>query len=177
VAVSLPAFFKTRNGVIAAIVIVIVLIVAVFAVTWTYTPNFYTGLGLRPDASLENYVNALHSVALQQHPQNLTGWGVTWLNSTAVSVSWGFTYLGPGNETSNQTRIVIYQENFVMTDFFGTNFASAYVKTINSTYKLMNTTYGTGGAYNRPLDTPPRKSTTSVVVSFGRCRIVSTTSL
>ena len=67
-AVSLPAFFKTRNGVIAAIVIVIVLIVAVFAVTWTYTPNFYTGLGLRPDASLENYVNALHSVAIQQHP-------------------------------------------------------------------------------------------------------------
>ena len=154
-AVSLPAFFRTRKGVIAAIAIAIILIVAIFAVTWTAAPDFYTGLGLRPDASLENYVNALHSTAIEQHPQNLAGWSVTWLNSTAVRVSWGYTYLGPGNETNNQSRIILYQENFVMTDFFGTNTASAYVKSINSTYKLMNTTYGTGGAYDRAFGHPP----------------------
>jgi hypothetical protein len=155
VAVSLPAFFRTRKGIIAAVAIAIILIGAIFAVTWTATPNFYTGLGLRPDASLENYVNALHAVALEQHPQNLTAWSVAWLNSTAVRVSWAYTYLGQGNETSNQTRIVLYSESFIMTDFFGTNLASAYVKSINSTYKLMITTYGTGGAYDRAFGHAP----------------------
>jgi len=129
--------------------------VAIFAVTWTYAPGFYTGLGLRHDASLENYVNALHSVAIQQYPQNLTGWSVTWLNSTAVSVSWGFTYLGPGNETNNQTRLILYEESFVMTNFFGTKTASTYVGSINSTYTLTNATYGSGSAYQQAFGPPP----------------------
>lgn len=153
-AVSLPAFFRTRNGVIAAIVIAILLILAIFAVTWIVAPDFYTRLGLRHDVSLEKYVDTLHSVTLEQHPQNLTAWSVTWLNTTAVRVSWAFTYLGQGNETNNQTRLILYEESFVMTNFFGTKSASAYVGGINSTYKLMNTTYGSGGAFERAFGHP-----------------------
>jgi hypothetical protein len=155
VAVNLPAFFKTRNGVIAAIGIVILLILAIFAVTWIGAPGIYTGLGLRHDAALEKYLDTLHSAALDQHPQNLTAWSVTWLNSTAAKVNWAFTYVGPGNETNNQTRLILYQESFVMTNFFGTKTASAYVGSINSTYKLMNTTYGSSGAFERAFGHPP----------------------
>lgn len=64
--------------------------------------------------ALINY-NGLHSVAIEQHPTNLAARNVVWLNSTAVSISWAFTYLGQGNETSNQSRIVLYSESFVMT--------------------------------------------------------------
>ncbi len=148
------AFFRTRNG-IAAIGIVIVVILAIFAVTWVYYPNFYVGLGLRHDPSLESYVNELHSTVTNEHPQNLTSWSVTWLNSTAVNVSWGYTYLGPGNETNNQSRIVLYQESFVTTDFYGANTASSYVGSINSTYTLLNTTYGSGGAFEQAFGHPP----------------------
>jgi hypothetical protein len=155
VAASLSAFFRTRNGVIAAIGIVVIIILAIFAVTWTAAPGFYTGLGLRHDASLENYVNALHSTAIAQHPQNLTAWSVMWLNSTAARVDWAYTYVGAGNATSNQSKIILYSESFVMTDFFGTNTASAYVGSINSTYTLTNATYPSGGAYQQAFGHPP----------------------
>jgi hypothetical protein len=159
VARDLHAFLRTRNGVIATIGIVIILVAAIFAITWTVEPGFYVGLGLRHDPSLDSYVSALHSVALEQHPQNLTAWSVTWLNSTAVRVSWAYTYLGPGNETSNQTsnqtKIILYSESFVMTDFYGATTASAYVGSVNSTYKLMTTTYGAGGAYQQAFGRPP----------------------
>ena len=154
-AVSLPAFFRTRNGVIAAIAVVIILVVAIFAVTWTATPGFYTGLGLRHDVSLENYVNALHSVVTAQHPQNLTAWSVTWLNSTAAKVDWAFTYVAPGNATTNQSKIILYSESFVMTDFFGTKEASAYVGSINGTYTNTNVTYPSGGAYQQAFGHTP----------------------
>jgi hypothetical protein len=129
--------------------------VAIFAVTWTVVPDVYTGLGLRHDVALENYVNALHSTAIDQHPQNLTAWSVTWLNSTAARVNWAFTYVGPGNATNNQSRIILYSESFVMTDFFGTKTASIYVGSINSTYTLTNATYGSGGAYQQAFGPPP----------------------
>ena len=60
-AVSLPPFLRTRTGVIAVIVIAILIIVAIIAATWVYTPNIYTGLGLRHDTSLESYVDALRA--------------------------------------------------------------------------------------------------------------------
>ena len=128
---------------------------AIFAVTWTVVPDVYTGLGLRHDVALENYVNALHSTAIDQHPQNLTAWSVTWLNSTAARVNWAFTYVGPGNATNNQSRIIQYSESFVMTDFFGTKTASTYVGSINSTYTLTNATYGSGSAYQQAFGPPP----------------------
>ena len=78
-----------------------------------------------------------------------------WLNSTAVRISWAYTYLGSGNETSNQSKITLYSESFVTTDFFGAKTASAYVGSVNSTYKLMTTTYGGGGAYQRAFGHPP----------------------
>jgi hypothetical protein len=151
---------RTRRGVIAVIVIAILLILAIFAVTWLYAPDIYTSVGLRHDASLEKYVDALHSLAIEQHPNNLTVWRVTWLNSTAVRVTWAFTYFREGNASSNQTglatsnatsnpKLVTYDESFVMTDFFGTKAATSYVASINSTYTLMNTTYGRGGAFER----------------------------
>lgn len=152
---NLSAFFRTRNGVISAIFIAVLLIVAIFAITWTAEPGFYMGLGLRHDPSLDSYVSALHSIALEQHPQNLTAWSVVWLNSTAVRISWAYTYLGSGNETSNQSKITLYSESFVTTDFFGAKTASAYVGSVNSTYKLMTTTYGGGGAYQRAFGHPP----------------------
>jgi hypothetical protein len=157
VAVSLPPFFRTRNGVIAVIVVAVLLVVAAVALTWSYTPDVYSGFGLRHDASLEKYVGALHSVAVEQHPTNLTVWSVTWYNSTAVKVTWAFTYFGPGNETSNQSRLITYQESFVMTNFFGAKSASAYVGSVNSnnTYKLTTTTYGSPGAYERAFGHPP----------------------
>ena len=153
-AASPPAFFRTRKGV-ATIVIVIVVILGIFAATWIYEPDWYVGLGLRHDPALDSYVSALHSTAIAQHPQNLTAWSVTWLNSTAVRVNWVFSYPGPGNETSNQSRTIFYQESFVMTDFYGTNLASAYVGSINSTYKPMNITYEAGGAYQQAIGHPP----------------------
>jgi len=157
VAVSIPPFLRTRNGVIAVIAIVIILIVASVALTWSYTPDIYSGLGLRHDASLEKYVGALHSVALEQHPTNLTVWSVSWYNSTAVKVTWAFTYLGQGNETSNQSRLITYQESFVMTNFFGPKSATAYVGSLNTnnTYKLTTTTYGGSGAYERAFGHSP----------------------
>jgi hypothetical protein len=149
VAVNIPPFLRTRNGIIAVIVIAVLLVGAIFALTWTYTPDVYIGLGLRHDASLEKYVDALHSLAVEEHPTNLTSWSVSWVNSTAVKVSWSFTYLGQGNETNNQSRLITYQESFVMTNFFGTKAASTYVGNINSSYTLMNTAYGSPGAYER----------------------------
>jgi hypothetical protein len=147
-------FFRTRNGIIAVAAVVILLIAVIFAVTWTAAPELYATLGLRHDTSLENYVNALHSVATEQHPTNLTAWSVTWLNSTAVRVSWAFTYTGPANETTNTPRLILYEESFVMTDFFGPKTASGYVSSINSPYKLVTSTYGTGGAYQRAFGHP-----------------------
>jgi hypothetical protein len=159
VELSIPPFLRTRKGVIAVIAIVIFLILALFAVTWIYTPDIYTGVGLRNDASLEKYVNALHSVAVEQHPNNLTAWRVTWLNSTAVKVSWAFTYFAQTNATNateNQSKLIRYDESFIMTDFFGTKTATSYVQSINSTYTLMNTTYeGPGGAYVRAFGHTP----------------------
>jgi hypothetical protein len=153
---ALPAFLRTRNGVIAVIVIPALVIAALFALTWTYTPDVYSAVGLRHDASLEKYVTALHSLVIQQHQTNLTTWSVTWLNSTSVKVSWAFTYLGPGNETSNRSQLVTYQEGFVMTNFFGTKAASAYIGRINNgTYRLTNASYGSGGAYDRAFGHPP----------------------
>jgi hypothetical protein len=156
-AVRLPplAFFRTRNGIIAVIVIVILVVVAIVALTWIYSPDIYSAVGLRHDPSLEKYVNALHSVALEQHPTNLTVWSVSWYNSTAVKVTWAFTYLGQGNETTNQSKLITYQESFVMTNLFGTKSASAYVGRINNgTYKLTNASYGGGGAYERAFGHP-----------------------
>jgi hypothetical protein len=158
VAVSLPPlppFFRTRNGIIAVIVIAILVVVAIVALTWTYSPDIYSAVGLRHDPSLEKYVNALHSVALEQHPTNLTVWSVSWYNSTAVKVTWAFTYLGQGNETTNQSKLITYQESFVMTNLFGTKSASAYVGRINNgTYKLTNASYGGSGAYERAFGHP-----------------------
>ena len=91
------------------IVSVVILIAAIFALTWIFLPDFYTGLGLRHDVSLENYLDKLHSTAVAQHPQNLTAWSVTWLNSTAARVNWAFTYVGRVNETTNQTTKSDYQ--------------------------------------------------------------------
>jgi hypothetical protein len=154
VAVSLSEFFGTRNGAIAAIGIAAIVILAIFAATWIYDPQLYVGLGIRHDPSLDSYVNALHSTVIDQHPSNLTAWGVTWLNDTAVKVNWAFTYVAPGNETSNQSTTTLYKESFVMTDFYGTNLASAYVGSINSTYNLTNITY-TAGAYQQAFGHPP----------------------
>ncbi|MGD0170768.1 MAG: hypothetical protein ABSB81_01385 [Halobacteriota archaeon] len=153
-AVSLPAFFRSRQGVIGTIVIAIILILAIFAATWTYYPQLYVGFGIRHDPVLDGYVSSLHSVATEQHPTNLTVWSVTWLNDTAVRVNWAFTYLAPGNQTSNLSRTALYKESFVMTDFYGTNFASGYVGSINSNYTLTNITYD-GGAYQRAFAHAP----------------------
>jgi hypothetical protein len=151
VALNLPPFLRKRRNVIAIIIIAILLILALIAATWVYAPDIYTSVGLRHDASLEKYVDALHALATEQHPNNLTKWSVTWQNSTAVKVSWAFTYFAPVNETNatgNLTRLITYDENFVMTDFFGTKTATTYVASINSSYSLMNTTYeGPGGAF------------------------------
>jgi hypothetical protein len=154
VAVSLAEFFGTRRGAITAIVIAVIVILAIVAATWTYDPQVYVGLGIRHDPSLDSYMNALHSTVIGQHPSNLTAWSVTWLNDTAVRVNWAFTYLAPVNETSNQSGTVLYKESFVMTDFYGTNLASAYVGSINSTYKLTNITY-TSGTYQQAFGYPP----------------------
>lgn len=116
------------------------------------------GLGLRHDPSLDSYVSALHSIALEQHPQNLSAWSVVWLNSTAVRISWAYTYLGSGNETSNQSKITLYSESFVTTDFFGAKTASAYVGSVNSTYKLLTTTYGGEVPISGPLGIPHLRS-------------------
>ena len=152
---NIIGFFRTRYGIVAAVGIAIVLIAAVFAVTWTTTPDVYTGLGLRHDASLDTYVTTLHTVALEQHPQNMTAWSVTWLNDTAVAVSWAYTYTGVSNETSNQTKIILYSESFVMTDFFGAKAASAYVASINHTYYLVTNNYGSAGTFQRAFGHPP----------------------
>jgi hypothetical protein len=154
VAVSLVEFFGTRKGAIAAIVIAVIVILAIVAATWTYDPQVYVGFGVRHDPSLDSYMNALHSTVIDLHPSNLTAWSVMWLNDTAVRVDWAFTYLAPVNETSNQSGTVIYKESFVMTDFYGTNLASAYVGSIDSTYKLTNITY-TSGAYQLAFGHPP----------------------
>ena len=155
-AVSLPPFFRTRNGIIAVIVIAVILVVSLIGLTWNYTPDLYSGVGLRHDASLEKYVNALHSVAVEQHPTNLTVWSVSWYNSTAVKVTWAFTYFGQANATSNQSKLITYQESFVMTNFFGAKSASAYVGNINNgTYKLTNASYGGSGAYELAFGRSP----------------------
>jgi hypothetical protein len=146
VAANLAELFGTRKGAIAAIVIAVIVILAIFAATWSYDPQLYVGLGIRQDPSLVSYVNSLHSVATAEHPTNLTDWSVTWINDTAVRVDWAYTYPAQGNETSNLTMTALYKESFVMTDFYGTNLASAYVNSINSNYTLTNYTY-TAGAY------------------------------
>jgi hypothetical protein len=125
------------------------------ALTWIYAPDFYTALGLRHDASLEKYVDALHAIAVDQHPNNLTTWQVTWPNNTAVKVSWAYTYLGQGNATDNQTRLVNYEETFLMTNFFGTKQAADHVGSISSNYTRMNTTTAVGGAYERAFGHTP----------------------
>ena len=153
-AVSLYEFFGTRKGAIAAIVIAVIVILAIVAATWTYDPQVYVALGIRHDTTLDSYINALHSTMISLHPSNLTAWSVTWLNNTAARVNLAFTYHGAANETSNQSSTILYKESFVMTDFYGTNLASAFVGSISSTYTLTNTTY-TSGAYQLAFGHPP----------------------
>ena len=153
-AARLPAFLTTRKGIFAVIAVVILLIAGFIALTWTYTPGFYTTLGLRHDTSLETYVGALHTVAIEQHPTNLTSWSVTWLNTTAVKVIWAYTY--GGNGTGGNGSVISYQESFVMTNCFGTKAASDYVGSLNNgTYRLMSTSYGGSGAYDLAFGHPP----------------------
>ena len=154
-ALSNPPFLRTRNGKIATVVGVILIVGAIVALSWIFLPDFYTALGLRHDASLEKYVDALHAIAVEQHPNNLTTWQVAWSNNTAVKVSWAFTYPVPGNATDNQTRLVNYEETFLMTNFFGTKQAADHVASISSNYTLMNTTTAVGGAYERAFGHPP----------------------
>ena len=187
--VNLLNFFKDRKKV-AAIGAAIIIILAIVAVSWIYAPDFWAGLGLRRDPKLEAYVDKLHSLVIEQHPQNLTGCHVAWLNNTAVKVTWGYNYLGPvnatvnqtesaaantsgnvgipvvnttGNQTSpatanttgTQTRILHYDESFVMTNFFSPTAASAYVGKINSNYTLVKTTYSSHGTFEQAFGHPP----------------------
>ncbi len=103
------------------------------------------------DPTLERYVSTLHGVAQQQHPQNLTAWNVSWMSPTAVRVEWAYSYPQPGNASANST----YQENFIMTHYGNVRDATAAVTKMNSSYKLMNSTYGIGGAYEQMRGRPP----------------------
>jgi hypothetical protein len=168
--VNFPDFFRDRRKV-AAIVIAILAIIAILAVTWVQAPDLWTSAGLRRDPKLTSYIDTLHALVIEQHPQNLTSWRVTWLNNTAVKVTWGYTYYGAvnasagktvnatestaANTTGNQTQLVRYDESFVMTNFFSTRAASAYVNLTKSNYTLMNTTYYRGGAYQQAFGSPP----------------------
>ncbi len=103
------------------------------------------------DPTLERYVATLHDVAQEQHPQNITAWNVSWMSPTAVRVEWAYTYPQPGNASANST----YQENFVMTHYGNVRDATAAVTKMNSSYKLVNSTYGMGGAFERMRGHPP----------------------
>jgi hypothetical protein len=168
--VNLPGFLRDRRKV-AAIVIAILAILAILAVSWVQAPDLWSSAGLRRDPRLTTYVDTLNALVIEQHPQNLTSWRVTWLNNTAVKVTWGYTYFGAVNAsagktvnatestsnatTGNQTQPIRYDESFVMTNFFSTRAASTYVNHINSNFTLLNTTYYRGGAYERAFGSPP----------------------
>jgi hypothetical protein len=138
-----------KQAVTSGIIILFTLFVVLAAgCTQVLNPNTQ---GFVHDDRLEGYLNALHDVVTEAHPQNLTAWRVTWLNSTTAKVTWAFTYPEEGNATKNVT----YQETFTMTRFFSAKAASSYVLQINGGYKVISVTYGSGGAYERLKGNPP----------------------
>jgi hypothetical protein len=130
--------------------IVILALASVLAVGCTQTSNT-DSQGIVHDSRLEQYLNVLHQTIQEGHPQNLTAWRITWLNSTAAKVTWSYTFPQEDNASLNAT----YQETFTITRFFSVKAASAYVLQINSGYKVVSVTYGAGGAYERFKGNPP----------------------
>ncbi len=142
-----------RKHFIVGGVVVAVAVVALFATGLFANPLYDTIAPMAGfhDPTLERYVTLLHDVAQEQHPQNLTAWNVSWMSPTAVRVEWAFTYPQSGNATANST----YQENFIMTHYGNVQDASAAVTKMNSSYKLMSSKYGMGGAFERLRGHPP----------------------
>ncbi len=136
------------GGVTIAVVVVILLVTGIIANPLYDTVAPMAGVH---DPTLERYVTTLHQAAQGQHPQNLTAWNVSWMSPTAVRVEWAYTYPQPGNASANST----YQENFVMTHYPRTQDATTAVTKMNSSYKLISSKYGTGGAYEQFRGRPP----------------------
>jgi len=135
---------------VAGGVIILLTFTAVLAAGCTQASNTDVQ-GFVHDSRLEGYLDILHQTLQDQHPQNLTAWRITWLNSTAAKVTWAYTYPQQDNASKNAT----YQETFTITRFFSTKAASAYVLQINSGYKVVSVSYGAGGAYERFKGDPP----------------------
>lgn len=130
-------------------IIVLLALAAVLVAGCTQTSNT-DAQGFVHDSRLEGYLDILHQTIMEGHPQNLTTWRVTWLNSTAAKVTWAYTY-----PQENVSKNATYQETFTVTRFFSTKAASAYVLQINSAHKVVSVTYGAGGAYERFNGNPP----------------------
>jgi hypothetical protein len=135
---------------VTSTIIVLLALAAVLVVGCTQTSNT-DSQGFVHDSRLEGYLDVLHQTIQEGHPQNLTAWRITWLNSTAAKVTWSYTYPQEDNASKNAT----YQETFTITRFFSTKAASAYVLQINGGYKVVTVTYGAGGAYERFKGSPP----------------------
>lgn len=74
--------------------------------------------------------------------------GIRAVNATTNATT-NQTTPAAANATANQPQLVHYDEDFIMTNFFGTKAASAYVERINSNYTLMTSKFPAGGAFER----------------------------
>jgi uncharacterized secreted protein with C-terminal beta-propeller domain len=122
---------KKKFAVIIALLMIASLSIAGCTKTTTTAP------ATQPDQQLTQYIEKYNTTLKNEHPNNLTAWLVTPINSTSTQIQDAWTDAASNTSAANIT----YSENVTVMRFSSPNEATTYVNGHNAGYRLVATSY------------------------------------
>jgi uncharacterized secreted protein with C-terminal beta-propeller domain len=122
---------KKKFAVIIALLMIASLSIAGCTKTTTTAP------ATQPDQQLTQYIEKYNTTLKNEHPNNLTAWLVTAINSTSTQIQDAWTDAASNTSAANIT----YSENVTVMRFSSPNEATTYVNGHNAGYRLVATSY------------------------------------